>query len=204
MPKLKYNGNRFTLRWLPEWDRQLHAVARKYKNGKKKNEISWRDAEADGRLRGLPSKVSLKDLSHRFSYLIRPRNRKKQPWVRGDSHIHKRNLLRNTGRVRVSAWTPELDFLLLTIACSPDVPRRGKYIDWRSVIALPDCSQFPTKAPRALSNRRFRLVNMEKRSNETLAWNRKHHKQYLKYQAKRKHRIINEANTILYSQLDLR
>jgi len=65
--KILYKKKVFNVHWPEKFDKILRRVAREYKlsNGY----ISWKDAEADGELKGIPLFLSLDDLSCRYSFI---------------------------------------------------------------------------------------------------------------------------------------
>jgi len=190
-----------TLRWLPEWNRQILSVAQKYRHNKF---VRWQEAEADGALCGLPAMFNHKDLSHRLNALKRVR-RPQQGGFRGlDTHGKYRRILALTGAQRVSRWSLEMDLLLCTLATDPAVPRRGVYIDWRAVLWHPCARALCRYGVRDVQNRYSMLKRHRQRCRDSLEWNRANRKRYCKNQDVGRRRLIKGVHEVLYPLVILR
>ena len=76
--KIKYKNRIYHVQWPKRFDTIILRAAKTYRHTN--GTVSWKEAEADGMLKGLPVFLTLRDISHRNAYfksLKKPINRKK-------------------------------------------------------------------------------------------------------------------------------
>lgn len=199
MPKVTINGDTVTLRWLPEWNRQILDVAKRYRRGSD-GTVRWQEAEADGALRGLPAMFNHKDLSHRLNALKRVRRPQEGYAVSADTHGKYRRIVPS----RAPRWPLEKDLLLCTLATDPAVPRRGKYIDWKAVLRHSVARGLRGYTRRDVQNRYGILRHQEQRCAYSLEWKRANRERYRRNQEAGRRRLIRAAHDALYPLVELR
>lgn len=74
--KVIYKRETYYIQWPKQFNKIIIQAAKKYKRLNKT--ISWKDAEADGALKGLIKNLTLRDISHRYSFLKQYEKNKKR------------------------------------------------------------------------------------------------------------------------------
>lgn len=229
--KVKYKNRVFFVQWPKRFDEIVLKAAKTYRCTD--GTVSWKEAEADGTLKGLPVFLTLKDISIRNSYLKsskKPRNRKKRlkrnreyakthSSTSAQSTAAKQKLYaeavpeeikRKHGWKPRSIWTEKQKQLLLVLT---EKYRKSKItVDWvnlaqdKRVKKLPIQDSFKLcKYYNSLKRKKEGgKIYIKKRRKEALIYKYNNYDTYLDHLEKRRVRIKDSVNEFLLSKLELR
>jgi len=94
--KITFKNKVYIIHWPKKFDTIIITAAKEYKGYKL---INWKQAEADGKLIGLPAQLSLRDISRRFSIIKNKRKNKKikkqhnEEWIKKIGKVAYRKLI---------------------------------------------------------------------------------------------------------------
>lgn len=220
MPIVHVKGVRYLSRWDPAWDKIIRRVGKDYRT--RKGFVSWKEAEADGALKGLPLFFTHKNMSRRLSFITCTKNSKayqlkhKRKSIEynktyiSKSDMNREELFRSLPLSFKQAhgytprnnpeWTPERIELLRTLVLWHK--RTEKTINWDSLMSDPRVRRLPPYSKEHLRSYYWSLITKEdpevvaKRRADALDYKYRNLKKYYKSQKKRKaiiHSVINSA-----------
>jgi len=215
--KIIYNNTTFYIHWPKHFDTIIISAAKRNKF-KKSNFINWEQAEANGHLKGLPTLLSLHDISHRFNYLKnkhKPKNT--QTYKPRPQHYQNKKLLfknlpthlkTSLGWKPKTIWSPKQKQLLITLTTQY---KKIKSVNWTALIKDPRINQLPYKSRLKLMKYYGQCINRSLTTNQiiqkrkdALNYKHTHYKKYLSNNKKRHNIIKNSINNFLLSNLTLR
>jgi len=206
MPVVKHNGRKFILKWLPEWDKEVMRIVKKYR--KPNSCVDWKRARAEGALNKIPMPFE--------AIRVRPNRlaKYKDPsWRKEDlervkllytKHNYKKEKARSAiikeipNNIVRSKWSKEQ---LRTLKSLVKEHRTGKLTDWATVLKDPRTIGFPQRNPLTLS--RFITAMNNKYEKKVYPVDREKRAQYNKrhrQKQKEKRALIRE---FLYKKIEL-
>jgi len=231
MPIVLQKNKKFILRWLPEWDRILLKVGKKYRRTYKGQTcVRWQDAEADEALKGLPN-ASLQTYSHRLSELKRRQDpkkvKKRKLWARAyweEHHLVAKDPQKRYKMIvgmdpidkktvgyksrRSAEWPTERIKLLLYLV---EKYRKTEItIDWNALMADPKVKLLPKYTKAHLRSYYWSYVTKKdpaviaKRRKQALDYKKRNYKKYLSNNNKRRALVKNIANRLLLKEVKKR
>lgn len=215
MPKIRYKGQDFLVRWPKGSDRILFRIGREYvkysythvdKRGKKRrrNVIDWEQAQADGKLKGLP-KMPLKMYSRQLSFLRAKRRwskkykterrRKCREYSRNHSdqainNMRKRekmfknvpeSIRRACGHNPKTIWNDKQRAILVRLA-GMKKHRRGEIeINWELLMKHPWVKKLPEKYHKDLAGLRRYYWNVARKDRNDPEYIQRHREDALRW-----------------------
>jgi len=227
--KVEYKGETYNLQWPEKFDDIVQRAGDKNKT--KGGFVSWRRAEINGDLVGLPLFLSYRSLSHRYSFLkcskvegFKERKRainkaclKKSKKVRSFTKERQElfrseisgDIKESNGWKSKSKWTEEQREILKDLTVRHR--RSKKVIDWESLVNDPDVELLPYQDRFKLMKyfgqcvkRRKTRKQIKDRRADAIRYKYENYDDYLKGQQRRFQMIKNSVNDFLISQLELR
>lgn len=229
--KIHFKGRLYYLQWPKEWDSILNKAAKKHvcPNGF----ISWKEAEADGDLKGLPKQLTYRDLSQRFSFLKRSKTkaykqRKKELYDQYKEEgkfkknitfdKHKISLFREIIPTDTKAkhgwkardlWTEEQKELLISLT---KIYRKSKKtIDWETLVFDPKIKKLPYQDRFKLMkyygqrlSKKMTKKKLKHKREDSIRYKYENYDTYKAGQRKRYQIMKKSVNEFLLSQIPLR
>lgn len=218
-----------------QWPKHFNAIIRKAAKKHKRSDgmINWKEAEADGDLKGLPRFLTLRDISQRHSALKRFKSKKhkerkkelyekykKEGKIKQGLKLDKEKftLFRNNipadtkekhGWKPKTLWTNKQKEILLELV---KIYRKSKVtIDWETLIDDPKIKKLPYQD-------RFRLMKyygqclkrkrtkkeIKKKRNDAIRYKYENYGNYISGQRKRYQIMKKSVNDFLIAQIPLR
>lgn len=229
--KIIYKKKTFHIHWPKEFNKIVLKAAKLYL--RPGGTVDWKEAEADGVLRGLPVSLSLRDIAQRNGYLKQlkkpgfkkkrlRKNReylKENPLVAASGNAQKQELYaelvpeeikKKHGWKPRSFWTVKQKELLLKLS---EKYRKSKItIDWILLAQDKRVDKLPTQDSFKLCKYYNSLKRQNKggkkyvkqRREEALRYKYENYDTYLSNQEKRRVRVKKSVNEFLLSKLELR
>jgi hypothetical protein len=229
--KVRYKRRIYHVQWPKRFDEIILRVAKTYRCTD--GTVSWKEAEADGMLRGLPIFLNLRNISQRNAHLKsskNPRNRRKRlkrnqeyvkthPSTSSQSTSVKQKLYAGTVPEKIkkkygwkprSIWTEKQKKLLLELS---EKYRKSKVtIDWIKLAKDKRIKKLPFQGSFKLCKYYNSLKRKKKggkkfivqRRKDALIYKYDNYDVYLDNQEKRRIRVKDSVNEFLLSKLELR
>lgn len=229
--KIKYKNRIYHVQWPKRFDEIILNAAKTYRHTN--GTVNWKEAEADGTLKGLPAFLTLRDFSHRNAYFKvskNPRNKRKKlkrnkeyakthPSTSTQSTSAKQKLYaealpekikRGHGWKPRTIWTEKQKELLLKLS---EKYRKSKVtVGWIELAEDKRVEKLPFQDSFKLCKYYNSLKRKKKGGREFTAQRRKealiykynNYGAYLENQEKRRVRVRDSVNEFLLSKLELR
>jgi hypothetical protein len=231
MPVVKVENRKFIVHWLPEWDKALLRIGKKYRRTYKGLRcVRWQEAEADGALKGLPN-APRQVYSHRLSELKRRQDPKKvlkrKLWGRAYWEKHHMVAKDPERRYRMvidmdpsdkkaigyksresAEWPAERVKLLLYLV---EKYRKTEItIDWNALMTDPKVKLLPKYTKAHLRSYYWSYITKKdpaviaKRRKQALDYKKRNYKKYLKNNSNRRALVRGITNQLLLKEVKKR
>ena len=229
--KIIYKKKLYHLQWPKKWDDIVRKAAKKHKlpNGF----ISWKEAEANGNLKGLPKHLTYRDISQRFSLLKRcktqkykesrkaqyEKNIRENKFQKGLTfdkqkialfrEIVPTNTKKKHGWKPRSTWTEKQKNIL--IALTKLYRKSKKTVDWGTLVSDPKIKKLPYQDRFKLMKFYGQCLKREKtkeqikhRRKDSIRYKYENYETYKAGQRKRYQIMKKSVNEFLIAQIPLR
>lgn len=229
--KVIYKNKTYHVQWSKFFDLIIKKAAKKHKHSN--GTISWKNAEADGDLKGLPKFLTYRDISHRYSFLKYSKTKeykkkreelykkfKKEGKIKQGLKLDKekstlfRNIIPNDLKKKYgwkpkTIWTEKQKQILINLA---EKYRKSKItIDWQRLILDSKIKKLPYQDSFRLMKyygqclkRKKTKKQVKKKRNDALRYKYENYDEYKAGQRKRYKILKNSVNKFLISQIPLR